>query len=156
MRAIPDDDLDYGLSSSSISPPADPLELALESKDFARYLMAKAFFNCHEYQSCVAVFPPTMFPDYIAPTGKYLTKVTRGRGLASICQGISQKALFLALYALLKMGEREKVERLGPIRGPSDTGATVNKQLLPLQKTLETWFGQAREDRPRQGWLEYM
>jgi hypothetical protein len=72
---------------------------------------------------------------------------------------ISQKGLFLASYALLMAGEKEKIEELSQVLGPSDTGAVVNKKLAPLRHMLETWFEaqqEAPEHRPSQGWLEYM
>ncbi|KFZ11131.1 hypothetical protein V502_07735 [Pseudogymnoascus sp. VKM F-4520 (FW-2644)] len=68
----------------------------------------------------------------------------------------NQKGLFLASYALLLAGEKEKTEELGHILGPSDTGAIINKQLAPLKRMLETWFNQEAENRRSQGWLEYL
>jgi len=72
---------------------------------------------------------------------------------------ISQKGLFLASYALLMAGEKEKMEELSQVLGPSDTGTIVNKQLAPLRHMLKTWLEaqqEAPEHRPSQGWLEYM
>lgn len=72
---------------------------------------------------------------------------------------ISQKGLFLALYALLIAGEKEKTEELSQVLGPSDTGAIVNKQLALLRHMLDNWFEvqqEAPKHRPSQGWLEYL
>jgi anaphase-promoting complex subunit 8 len=84
---------------------------------------------------------------------------THGKVPTSKCKAISQRALFLAWYALLMAGEKEKVEELNQILGPADTGAIVNKQLAPLRHMLDTWFNKAQQNSPKhgpsQGWLEY-
>jgi len=73
---------------------------------------------------------------------------------------LSQKSLFLALYAKVISGEKKKDEEAGYVMGPQDVGTITNKQLLLVSRYLDAWF----EERSMgdddavgsQGWLEYL
>ncbi|CRK46884.1 hypothetical protein BN1723_001159 [Verticillium longisporum] len=73
---------------------------------------------------------------------------------------LSQKSLFLALYAKVMSGEKRKNEDSEMVMGPQDLGTVVNKQLLPVGRFLSRWFEQrTTEDGDligSQGWLEYL
>ncbi|KND86933.1 Anaphase-promoting complex subunit 8 [Tolypocladium ophioglossoides CBS 100239] len=88
------------------------------------------------------------------------TSPDEGDSLAFIKKGISQKGLFLALYALLMAGEKLKTEQLRHVLGSLDIGAIVNKQLVPVNHTLGIWFETAQNEAPLRGashgWLEYL
>ncbi len=43
------------------SPNADPEEALLEAKETSKYLLAKAFFDCREFDRCAAVFLPDSY-----------------------------------------------------------------------------------------------
>lgn len=162
LHALPDDDLDPELASFTqiFSPQTDPVELRLEHNELPKYLMAKAFFDCHEPKRCAAVFLPTSSSQHTIPERNDLLNITYSKVPTSMFKDISQRGLFLASYALLMAGEKERTEELNQVLGPLDTGAIVNKQLAPLRHMLETWFNQAPQEapehRPSQGWLEYM
>jgi len=162
LDALPDDDLDPKLTSFTqiFSPQTDPVELGLERNELPKYLMAKAFFDCQEPQRCAAVFLPTSPSEYAISMPNNLPDATYGKVPTSMFKETSQRGIFLASYSLLLAGEKEKIEELNQVLGPSDTGAIVNKQLAPLRHILETWFDQAQQETPEhgpsQGWLEYL
>ena len=157
LNALPVGDLGPELTSFTqiFSLQTDLVELGLEHNELPKYLMAKAFFDCHEFQRCAAVFLPSSSSEYIIPMRNDQRKPKNGKNSTSLYKEISQRGLFLASYALLMAGEKEKVEELDQVLGPSDTGAIVNKQLAPLRHMLETWFDQAQQEtlgnRPSQG-----
>jgi anaphase-promoting complex subunit 8 len=73
---------------------------------------------------------------------------------------ISQKSLFLALYAKFMSGEKRKDEDSEMVMGPQDLGTIANKQLLVVSRFLNNWFEErsAEDDETMgsQGWLEYL
>ena len=73
---------------------------------------------------------------------------------------ISQKSLFLALYAKVMSGEKRKDEDAEMVMGPHDQGSPLNKQLRSVSAYLRQWFSEVENDEgefPRsQGWLEYL
>lgn len=73
---------------------------------------------------------------------------------------ISQKSLFLALYAKVMSGEKRKDEESEMVMGPQDLGTIVNRQLVPVSRYLETWFAENADEEGQvaggQGWLEYL
>ncbi|KLU82792.1 anaphase-promoting complex subunit 8 [Magnaporthiopsis poae ATCC 64411] len=168
----------------------DPDEAALEAAELNRYLLAKSLFDCKEFDRCAAVFlPDSLLAGFVpttprpeeapstgagkapaAPTGDR-AKAAAGASAtsaASASQGgthsplpqLSQKSLFLALYAKLISGERRKDEDAEMVMGPHDLGVIINKQLVPISSYLEQWFSQRRGEDDEivgtQGWLEYL
>lgn len=158
LDALPDDDL--GPEEISVTEDfntqTDLVEAQLERDELPKYLMAKALFDCHELRRCAAVYLSTNSSEHTLPLRNNVCNISHGKLPGSIFSKTSQKGLFLASYALLLAGEKEKTEELGHILGPSDTGAVINKQLAPLKRMLDTWFDQEAENRQSQGWLEYL
>lgn len=73
---------------------------------------------------------------------------------------ISQKSLFLALYAKFMAGEKRKNEESEMVMGPHDLGTILNKELIVVGRFLSAWFEERiNEDEEvvgSQGWLEYL
>lgn len=73
---------------------------------------------------------------------------------------LSQKSLFLALYAKFMSGEKRKNEDSEMVMGPQDLGTVVNKQLLVVGRFLSAWFEERTTEDDEvigsQGWLEYL
>ncbi|OOG00062.1 hypothetical protein ASPCADRAFT_161561 [Aspergillus carbonarius ITEM 5010] len=156
----------------------DPLEATLEAQESYKYLLAKSYFDTREYDRCAAVFlPPTISPVPLTstppkPKSRQSLTPQKGKSKASAYSGVkdhsvtrnpyprlSQKSLFLALYAKYLAGEKRKDEETEMVLGPADGGSTVNKELPDLARGLEGWFTERQEkgleDRS-QGWLEYL
>ncbi|BDD58840.1 Anaphase-promoting complex subunit 23 [Monascus purpureus] len=154
----------------------DPLEAALEAQEAHKYLLAKSFFDTREYDRCAAVFlPPMITPiphlgtsNTPSKTRQSLTPhkgkakespVKSSSGTRNPYPRLSQKSLFLALYAKYLAGEKRKDEETEMVLGPADGGMTVNRELPDLARGLEGWLTERREkgleDRG-QGWLEYL
>jgi anaphase-promoting complex subunit 8 len=154
LRIDDDDDDVTMVNSEHFENPAssgDSSELLLEQMEMSKYLAAKAFFDCHEFQRCAEALLPA------SPSGlSVLFPKTQPVRLPT--KGISQRGLFLACYALLIQGEKEKAENASHILGPSDTGAVTNKQLVKIRSILEKWFTQENHSNQgsSQGWLEYL
>lgn len=163
---------------SVFSSSVDPDEARLEARELPKYLLAKSYFDCREYDRCAAVFLPSDLPrgplSESSPNAKTQTSSKSAKGKARdsgprISTGpsrprnalprLSQKSLFLALYAKYMSGEKRKGEESEMILGPADGGATINKELVSLGHILEGWFAdQAAKglDQSSQGWLEYL
>jgi anaphase-promoting complex subunit 8 len=146
----------------------DPIESQLEARESNKFLLAKTYFDCREYDRCAAVFLPQSLPKGTTPpmaspsakSSKLKGKVGASAKVKStfgVIQGVSQKALFLALYAKYIAGEKRMNEESEMILGPQDGGVTPNKELPGLSAVLEEWFAYlpASGRRP-QGWLEYL
>jgi anaphase-promoting complex subunit 8 len=149
-------------------------EAKLEARELHKFLLAKSYFDCREYDRCAAVFLPSRLPRSTASTASPLKakqptpSLRKGKSKASTNPSIpprnqfpqlSQKALFLALYAKYMSGEKRKDEDSEMVLGPQDGGATVNKELVGLGRGLEGWFAERKEgqeERYGQGWLEYL
>lgn len=159
-----------------LSSNSDPEEARLEARELSKYLLAKSYFDCREFDRCAAVFLPSILPRApLAPTSpnaKAPTKAAKGKARESspnaetsavppsnVLPRLSQKSLFLALYAKYMSGEKRKNEESEMILGPADGGSTVNRELVGLARTLEGWFAD-RAGRglvgSNQGWLEYL
>lgn len=73
---------------------------------------------------------------------------------------LSQKSLFLALYARYIAGEKRKEEESEMILGATDGPVTANKELVSLSAVLEDYFRQHdaldEEQRYSDGFLEYL
>ncbi|PQE23827.1 hypothetical protein CJF30_00008811 [Rutstroemia sp. NJR-2017a BBW] len=154
----------------------DPEEARLEAKEINKYLLAKSFFDCREFDRCAAVFlPDSLLSGVLATTtgkGNQNGTTTRSKGkekasssrssaaASSGVQKLSQKSLFLALYAKFMSGEKKKDEDSEMVMGPHDGGNTVNKQLVAIIRILEAWFRERRSETGEivgsQGWLEYL
>lgn len=168
-----------GLPPIVVTGNLDPEEAQLEAKEINQYLLAKSFFDCREFDRCAAVFLPDTILAGILSTAS--TKETpnastqkakgKGKGKEPLSESIntkptatlprlSQKSLFLALYAKYMSGEKKKDEDSEMVMGPQDGGNNVNKQLVTISRVLEGWFqertGSDGQVRGGQGWLEYL
>ncbi|EFR01274.1 anaphase-promoting complex subunit 8 [Nannizzia gypsea CBS 118893] len=174
-------DVSPALPTNPFLGPQDPEEAALEAKEAYKYILAKSYFDTREYDRCAAVFlPPSMSSIPLAPrapsTSKSKTPLHSQKGKepttlfgskknssSSSSQNpfpvLSQKSLFLALYAKYLAGEKRKDEETEMVLGPADGGMTVNKELPGLAQGLEGWFSDRQEkglENTGQGWLEYL
>ncbi|KAH7033411.1 anaphase-promoting complex subunit CDC23 [Microdochium trichocladiopsis] len=158
-------------TSAAFGPNSDPDEALLEAQEINKYLLAKSLFDCREYDRCAAVFlPDSTLAGIVAsrepnatPTGKGKGKEATGSaksGSFAQLPRLSQRSLFLALYAKMLSGEKRKDEDAEMVMGPQDIGTCVNKQLLTVSRYLGAWFDEHKtddgEDSDSQGWLEYL
>lgn len=154
----------------------DEKEAQLEAREFNKYLLAKSFFDCREFDRCTAVFlPDSLLSSVLSPKGEdsplsSQLKSAKGKESmvpshtifqprTSILPELSQKSLFLALYAKMLSGEKRKDEDSEMVMGPQDLGSVGNKQLPVVSRYLQTWFDERSEDQSgegSQGWLEYL
>lgn len=176
LNALPetdDGDGDASITSPIYTPNNDPEEAALEAKELSKYLLAKSFFDCHEYDRCAAVFLPDSLLSSVLNSKTEATPVTpKGKekavagstssrpSTAVTLPRLSQKSLFLALYAKFMAGEKRKNEESEMVMGPQDSGTVVNKELLLVGRFLSAWFeeraGEDGDAPGSQGWLEYL
>jgi anaphase-promoting complex subunit 8 len=176
LDALPEPDVDTQMSDAPehnvhpvFAPNPDPVEAALEAQELGRYLLAKSFFDCKEFERCAAVFLPEPLLASLLGTNPNETPANKGKGKArTIPSGsseyalpeISQKSMFLALYAKVIAGEKHKDEDTEMIMGPQDSGAVVNKQLVIVSRFLTKWFAERKADDgdypASQGFLEYL
>lgn len=170
-----DIDEDHDLPATTQPTNHDRKEARLEAKELPRYLMAKSFFDCREFDRCAAVFLPSQTPlsapshQVLSPTklqstpkGKKQVPFT-SKGVrpqpAPIPKNLSQKALFLALYARYLSGEKRKNEDSETILGPADGPVTANKEIPSILAILEEYFnarGGLQNLNNSQGWLDYL
>ena len=161
----------YRLSSTSYD---DPKEAALVANEAHKYLLAKAYFDTREYDRCAAVFLPVASPAgglavYERSKGRTpISTPQKPKGKSKFNQKpasnpfpqLSQKSLFLALYARYIAGEKRKDEESEMVLGPADGGQTTNRELPALARSLEAYFIFKAESDPEgkysQGWLEYL
>ncbi|POS87341.1 hypothetical protein EPUL_001747 [Erysiphe pulchra] len=156
----------------TISGNSNPEEANLESKELNSYLLAKSLFDCREFDRCAEVFlPDTVLKGILSTSnGKVTwnpeTPSDKGKGPKltqkneSTCSQLSQKSLFLALYAKFISGEKKKEEESEMVMGPHDGGQTVNKQLTVISQFLKRWL-ESRADQSgyfsgSEGWLEFL
>ncbi|KAF2826719.1 TPR-like protein [Ophiobolus disseminans] len=159
-----DTDVDSPMSGSTPPPSPtassrDATERRLEAREAHKYLLAKTYFDCREYDRCAAVFLPGPLPKgFVQPTSPVAkTKHATPRLPSASVTGLSQKSLFLALYAKYIAGEKRMNEDSEMILGPQDGGVTLNKELSAISAVLEQWFASlASSARQPQGWLEYL
>ncbi|KAJ0116258.1 hypothetical protein J7T55_005204 [Diaporthe amygdali] len=165
-----------GYMPAILTPNPDEKEAQLEAREFNKYLLAKSFFDCREFDRCTAVFlPDSLLSSVLSPKGEdsplsSQLKTTKGKESMipthsifnlkpSILPELSQKSLFLALYAKMLSGEKRKDEDSEMVMGPQDLGSVGNKQLPIVSRYLQTWFEERNEDQSgegSQGWLEYL
>ncbi len=175
LDALPEPELDKPMSDDPgtdvhpvFAPNPDPAEAALEARELGRYLLAKSYFDCKEFERCAAVFLPepllaglmgTSANDIASAKGKGKAKPTASFSEYALPE-TSQKSIFLALYAKLIAGEKHKDEDTEMVMGPHDSGAVVNKQLVAVGRFLNKWFAARKAedaDFPAsQGFLEYL
>ena len=153
----------------------DPEEAQLEAREINQYLLAKSFFDCREFDRCAAVFlPDTAFAGILSnssnkngistiPKSKSKIRMSSFKSSntgTSVLPRLSQKSLFLVLYAKFMAGEKRKDEDSEMVMGPHDGGDAVNKQLVVVSRYLETWFRERTLENGdivgSQGWLEYL
>ncbi|KAF1969805.1 TPR-like protein [Bimuria novae-zelandiae CBS 107.79] len=150
--------------------PKDATEARLEARETHKYLLAKTFFDCREYDRCAAVFLPNIAPKGPLQGSSPPSAKSKGKGKGKAAEGtplkpsaslravqeLSQRSLFLALYAKYLAGERRVNEDSELLLGPKD-GGVVNKELQGISAILEEWFSSVPESgRQPQGWLEYL
>lgn len=163
-----DEEIEQPHISPVFLPNQDPEEAQLESKELSKYLLAKGLFDCREYDRCAAVFlPDTLFSTVLSSSTDTGTSPSKGKGKGKTAEvtsrsslpNVSQKSLFLALYAKFLSGEKRKAEESEMVTGPQDLGTVVNKQLLAVGSYLSSWFEAKTVDGEvvgSQGWLEYL
>ncbi|RGP69287.1 anaphase-promoting complex subunit 8 [Fusarium sporotrichioides] len=149
---------------------SDPEEAILEARELSKYLLAKSLFDCREYDRCAAVFlPDSLLSSVLASrvdhasassaAGKGKSKAPEASGVVPLPK-LSQKSLFLALYAKFMSGEKRRNEDSEMVMGPQDLGTVTNKQLLVIGHFLATWFEERTTEDDEvlgsQGWLEYL
>ena len=158
-----------------ISTNPDVLEARLEAQEVHKYLLAKSYFDCREYERCAAVFLPSGLPrgplSSSSPKAQKqsLFKASKGKskdpgqaaGIMSLSPHgtlpkLSQKSLFLSLYAKYMVGEKRKDEESEMVLGPADGGSTINKELAGISRALETWFAARSPEQNGGGWLEFL
>lgn len=166
-----------GYMPAILTPNPDEGEAEMEALEFNKYLLAKTFFDCREFDRCTAVFlPDSLLSSILSPKSEdsplnSQTKAAKGKESLipsryqprpSILPNISQKSLFLALYAKVLSGEKRKDEDSEMVMGPQDVGSVVNKQLPVVSRYLQAWFDERRTSpddqiaEGSQGWLEYL
>lgn len=165
-----------GYMPTILTPNPDEKEAQLEAREFNKYLLAKSFFDCREFDRCTAVFlPDSLLSTVLSPKGEdsplsSQVRTTKGkesmipthsifRQKPSILPELSQKSLFLALYAKMLSGEKRKDEDSEMVMGPQDLGSVGNKQLPTVSRYLQTWFEERTDEQSTegsQGWLEYL
>ncbi|KAJ0163000.1 Anaphase-promoting complex subunit 8 [Colletotrichum tanaceti] len=178
LNAIPEPsadatDADSRYFPTVLTPNADPEEALLEAREINKYLLAKAFFDTREFDRCAAVFLPDSVlssvlssnPEGASGSSKGKAKgggaeTTRAAGSSTELPRLSQKSLFLALYAKFMSGEKRKDEDSEMVMGPQDLGNVINKQLNTVSRFLSNWFDERTTDDGEvlgsQGWLEYL
>ncbi|KAK4945084.1 Anaphase-promoting complex subunit 8 [Elasticomyces elasticus] len=148
----------------------DPEEAVFEARETGKYLLAKSYFDTKEFDRCAAVFLPPAIPasglaifETGKPKGRPSTPSKKTRLWPSEFNELprlSQKSLFLALYARYLAGEKRKEEESEMVLGPNDGGQSTNRELTALSKGLEDYFLRRDEVDPQikrsQGWLEYL
>ncbi|KAK6834579.1 hypothetical protein PG987_009273 [Apiospora arundinis] len=155
LNAIPepqtglDDPNNGGLPAAVLAQNAEPDEAVLEAREINKYLLAKSLFDCREFDRCAAVFLPESMIASVVSSKEASTPKGKGKGKAPASSAkssstptlpqISQRSLFLALYAKFLSGEKRKDEDSEMVMGPPGSRRTEDG-----------------EDTDSQGWLEYL
>ncbi|KAJ3960172.1 Anaphase-promoting complex subunit 8 [Colletotrichum tropicale] len=173
LNSIPETSTDADVADADgqyvptvFTPNADPEEALLEAREINKYLLAKALFDSREFDRCAAVFLPDAVLSGMmnakaegTPKGKGKTREDKAFSSTEVPR-LSQKSLFLALYAKVMSGEKRKDEDSEMVMGPQDLGNVVNKQLNAVSRFLSNWFDERTTDDGEvlgsQGWLEYL
>lgn len=135
--------------------------------------MAKSFFDCREFDRCAAVFLPAQLP-HSAPSVNMLspsrlqassrtkhqrTPSAAKRQAPTLPKKLSEKSLFLSLYARYLSGEKRKNEESETILGPHDGPSSANNEVSTISAILEEYFearGGLKNTENSQGWLDYL
>ena len=160
---------------SPFSVNSDPEEARLEARETHKYLLAKSYFDCREFERCAAVFLPSGIPSgpFLAssstPRAASPLSSSKGKSKETNTYGspdkgtpalngrpLSQKALFLALYAKYMAGEKKKEEATEMILGPADKSSTVNPELVEVSRIIDKYFEIRGMEKASGGWLEYL
>ena len=110
-----------GLPPIVVTGNLEPEEAQLEAKEINKYLFAKSLFDCREYDRCAAVFlPDTVLSGILSASskGSHSAASSKWKGKAKAMTRtssiippqmpkLSQKSLFLALYAKFMSGEKK-------------------------------------------------
>ena len=87
-------------------------------------------------------------------------RASSGAAGAASMPRLSQRSLFLALYAKVMSGEKRRDEDAEMVMGPHDLGSVGNKQLVVVGRYLNAWFEERTtpdgEAVGSHGWLEYL
>ncbi|KAF2153435.1 TPR-like protein [Myriangium duriaei CBS 260.36] len=153
----------------------DAYEARLQRREQRKFLMAKSFFDCKEFDRCAVTLLPTLLPQQpvkreipVAQVSATPSKAKSKPPVSPMASNLhktevpelSQRSLFLALYARYLAGEKRKEEDSEMILGPSDGPVTANKELVALSGILEDYFRDrdAAKTIKRQsdGFLEYL
>jgi len=148
----------------------DPNEARLEVVEVNKFLLAKTYFNCREFDRCAAVFMPGTLPkgplSDLSSSSKGFKNRSTNKAQTSTAEetcmnkgypGLSQKALFLSLYAKYLSGEKRKDESSEQILGPTDSAAAINRELGGISRILQARFAMhAERGVSSRGWLEYL
>lgn len=183
LNSLPEDEHDLDADPAALdskAPPSfpllsssfdDPEEAGLEAREAPKYLLAKSFFDTKEFDRCAAVFLPAAVPaGSLAVFEKAKAKTptstpSRSKGKSkqsdtTLFPRLSQRSLFVALYARYIAGEKRKDEESEMVLGPADGGQTTNRELPALARGLESYFRTRDTNDPdlkrSQGWLEYL
>ncbi|QIX02343.1 hypothetical protein AMS68_007860 [Peltaster fructicola] len=165
-----DTDVDEEPEDVVVPPRRDARELRLEKREVCKYLLAKSFFSCREFDRCAAVFLPQRATytnpaasSALAPSTVQATSGSQSSqkpvSTPSAPKALSQKSLFLALYAKYLSGEKRKNEDSEAILGPNDGPVTGNKELIGISSILEDYFnarGGLQNMENSEGWLDYL
>lgn len=106
----------------------DRAECALEARELPVYLLAKSYFDVHEYD--------------------------RASFVLKDCK--SAKARFLHLYAKYIAGEKRKDEDSEMVLGPLDGAVTGNKELQGIITKLEGYFSEKEDWGEEDSWLLFL
>ena len=124
--------------------------------------MAKSFFDCREFDRCAANLLPSLVPQQ--PINRDTTSVAtktkpKPTNPSQSLPQLSQRSLFLALYAKYMAGEKRKEEDSEMILGPTDGSVTLNKELSRISGILDDYLGARgglQSTQESQGFLEYL
>ena len=92
--------------------PPSPKEMLLEFTELPKFLLAKTYFDCREFDRCYS----------------------------TLKECASSKSRFLAQYARYMSGEKRKEEEMEMVLGPLDGAPTPNRELLNVIADLEDIF----------------
>ena len=166
------------MPSIVVSANSDPNEAYLEARETHNYLLAKSYFDCHEFERCASVFLPSGLSKWTLSSLPSSTKPsdpmtsTKSVPATSFSRSkhsskepfplhdrplrLSQKALFIALYSRYMAGEKKKEEATEMVLGPADKTSVINTELVGIATMLESYFTARDPGQGSDGWLEFL